>query len=97
MSVRKAQARLLTADGQLIGEGRAYLHLRQPDVEPQHAQGTLSLDWWNELTDTSGPPRLALQNGPVLTLQLESDRLSSCIAGRILRYQTAWPGEVAPN
>jgi hypothetical protein len=97
MSVHKAQARLLTADGQLIGEGRAYLHLRQPDVEPQPAQGTLSLDWWNDVPDGNGPPRLELLEGPVLTLQLESDRLSSCIAGRILRYQTTWPGVGAPN
>jgi hypothetical protein len=94
MSVRKSQARLLTAGGQLIGEGRAYLHLRQPDTEPQPAQGTLSLDWWNDVSDTEGQgnPRLELHEGPLLTLQLESDRLSSCIAGRILRYQTEWPG-----
>jgi hypothetical protein len=92
MSVRKAQAQLLTADGQLIGEGRAYLHLRQPDTEQQPAQGTLSLDWWKDMNDETGDPRLELLGGPTLTLRLESDRLSHCIAGRILRYQTIWPG-----
>lgn len=92
MTVRKGLARLLGADGALIGEGRAYLHLRLPDAEPQPAQGTLSLDWWDE---ESSPEHahLELLDGPTLSLTLESDKLSGCINGRILRYKTAWPGE----
>jgi hypothetical protein len=31
-------------------------------------------------------------DGPRLLLRLESDRLSSCVVGRILRYQVDWPG-----
>ncbi len=79
------------ADGTPVGEGRAYLHLRRPDVEPQSAQGTLSLDWWDD--EPSAPAAsLELIDGPILLLHLESDRLSSCIVGRILRYQVDWPG-----
>jgi hypothetical protein len=28
-----------------------------------------------------------------LPLRLESDRLSGCLVGRILRYQIDWPGQ----
>src|SRR5919201_1834614 len=49
MSVLKSPARLLAADGSPIGEGRAYLHLRLPEAQPQSATGTLSLDWWNDV------------------------------------------------
>ena len=91
MAVRKSLARLLTADGALIGEGRAYLHLRRPDAEPQSATGTLSLDWWDDAVSTAGA-RLALADGPTLGLVLESDHLSGCVVGRILRYRVEWPG-----
>jgi hypothetical protein len=91
MSVRKAQARLLTADGQAIGEGRAYLHLRHPEPQPQSAQGTLSLDWWDDTLSTRDA-RLELVDGPTLALKLASDRLSGCMEGRIIRYTTDWPG-----
>jgi hypothetical protein len=91
MTVHKTLARLLDADGALMGEGRAYVHLRQPDAEPQTVQGTLSLDWWND-TSSAERARLELVNGPTLTLTLESDKLSGCINGRILRYKATWPG-----
>ena len=91
MTVRKSLARLLAADGTPIGEGRAYLHLRLPDAEPQSAQGTLSLDWWNDAPSPQAPT-LELADGPKLLLRLESDRLSSCMVGRILRYHVDWPG-----
>jgi hypothetical protein len=91
MSVRKGLARLLAADGALIGEGRAYLHLRQPGGQPQAAAGTLSLDWWDDTLSTSDA-RLELVDGPTLPLRLESDKLSGCIVGRVLRYQVDWPG-----
>jgi hypothetical protein len=93
VAVFKATGRLLDASGTPIGEGRAYIHLRQPADQAQRAQGTLSLDWWN--TDdgvaTEGV-RLDLNDGPGLTLDVESDKLSECVAGRILRYSTNWPG-----
>ena len=91
MTVRKGLARLVAADGALIGEGRAYLHLRQAEAQPQPAQGTLSLDWWDDALSTSGA-RLELIDGPTLPVWLESDRLSGCVVGRILRYSTEWPG-----
>jgi hypothetical protein len=91
MTVRKTLARLLDANGTLIGEGRAYIHLRLPDGEPQNAQGTLSLDWWNEVS-SGGQVRLELVGGPTVSLTLESDTLSGCMNGRILRYTTSWPG-----
>jgi len=91
MTVRKGVARLLAADGTLIGEGRAYLHLRLADAEPQAAQGTLSLDWWNDEPSPVGAS-LDLLDGPTLVLRLDSDRLSSCMVGRILRYHVDWPG-----
>ena len=91
VSVRKGLARLLTSDGRSIGEGRAYLHLRQPAPEPQLAQGTLSLDWWDDSLSTQDA-RLELVDGPTLVLKLASDRLSGCMEGRILRYTTDWPG-----
>ena len=89
MAVKKSLARLLTADGSAIGEGRAYLHLRLPEAQPQPATGTLSLDWW---TDGPYPSHLELTDGPTLPLKLESDKLSACIQNRVLRYTVTWPG-----
>jgi len=93
VAVFKGTGRLLDASGVPIGEGRAYIHLRQPAEQAQRAQGTLSLDWWN--TDdgvaTNGV-RLDLDGGPGLNLEVESDKLSECVAGRVLRYSTNWPG-----
>jgi hypothetical protein len=91
MTVHKTTARLLAADGALIGEGRAYLHLRQPAAEAQPAQGTLSLDWWDDALSTENAS-LALADGPTLSLSLQTDHLSGCLDGRILRYATTWPG-----
>jgi hypothetical protein len=91
VSVRKGLARLVAADGRAIGEGRAYVHLRQPELEPQAAQGTLSLDWWDDALSTRDA-RLELIDGPTLALNLRSDKLSGCIEGRIIRYTTDWPG-----
>ena len=88
MAVKKSLARLLGADGAPIGEGRAYLHLRLPEAQPQTATGTLSLDWWTD----APPTHLELADGPRLPLALESDKLSACIDGRVLRYTTQWPG-----
>ncbi|HEX8966604.1 MAG TPA: hypothetical protein VF937_01905 [Chloroflexota bacterium] len=91
MSVRKATARLLSGEGAVIGEGRAYLHLRRPEAEAQPAQGTVSLDWW-DTDSTAQDARLELDGGPTLTLSLESDKISGCVSGRVLRYSTTWPG-----
>jgi hypothetical protein len=91
VAVFKAAGRLIDAHGTLIGEGRAYVHLRQPSEHAQRAQGTLSLDWWND-TDATEGVRLDLSDGPSLSLQVESDKLSECVAGRILRYSANWPG-----
>jgi hypothetical protein len=91
MSVLKSPARLLAADGAPIGEGRAYLHLRLPESQAQSATGTLSLDWWDDALSTAGAT-LQLENGPALSLTLDSDKLSACIQGRVLRYTTTWPG-----
>ena len=93
MAVHKSAARLLAADGSLIGEGRAFVHLRLPAAEPQHAQGTLSLDWWDQEVRAAGA-RLELADGPNLALQVDADRLSECMVGRILRYSADWPGQV---
>ena len=88
MAVKKSLARLLSADGTSVGEGRAYLHLRQPEMQAQPATGTLSLDWWTD----AQPTHLELSDGPTLALTLQSDKLSACIDGRVLRYTVAWPG-----
>jgi hypothetical protein len=93
VAVYKAAGRLLAADGVLIGEGRAYVHLRLPASQAQRAQGTLSLDWWKEAAASSGV-QLELNNGPRLALTVQSDKLSECVAGRILRYSADWPGQV---
>ena len=90
MSVRKAAAELRASDGSLIGEGRAFLHLRLPEAQPQPIQGTLSLDWWDDAA--LAPATLVLADGPELTIDVDSDRLSGCVVGRILRYRTQWPG-----
>lgn len=90
MAVLKSPARLLAADGRTIGEGRAYLHLRLADSQRQSASGTVSLDWWDDVP--ADEARLALTDGPTLSLRLESDRLSACIQGRVLRYTADWPG-----
>jgi hypothetical protein len=92
MSVRKTLARLLASDGSVIGEGRAYVHLRLPDSEPQAAQGTLSLDWW-DADQSAEDAQLELVDGLVLKLDLDSDKISACINGRVLRYRTRWPGD----
>ena len=91
MTVKKSSARLLAAGGALIGEGRAFIHLRQSMDLPQAAQGTLSLDWWDESSSTADA-LLELTDGPRLEPRLDSDRLSSCMVGRILRFQVDWPG-----
>jgi hypothetical protein len=91
MAVHKALGRLVGADGQALGEGRAYVHLRLPAEQTQRAQGTLSLDWWDE-NGTFDSPRLELQDGPVLQLEVVSNKLSECVVGRILRYWAEWPG-----
>src|ERR671934_60432 len=91
VSVFRGAARLIAADGETMGEGRAYLHLRGPTEQPQPVQGTLSLDWWDDARSAEGA-RLELADGPTLPLKLESDKISGCIQGRILRYQTDWPG-----
>jgi hypothetical protein len=91
VAVKKALARLLTADGMAIGEGRAYLHLRLPEAQAQPATGTLSLDWWTD----AQPTHLELSDGPTLALTLESDKLSACIQNRVLRYTVEWPGAPA--
>jgi len=91
MSVHKGLGRLVSDDGALIGEGRAYLHLRLSEAERQQVQGTLSLDWW-DVDWTGQSARLELVDGPTLTLQLQSDKISACINGRVLRYEAVWPG-----
>ena len=88
MSVHKSSARLFASDGSVIGAGRAYVHLPRPATQAQPAQGTLSLDWWND----GAPSMLELDSGPKLRLRVETDKLSGCIQGRVLRYQTEWPG-----
>ena len=91
MSVHKALARLVSDDGALIGEGRAYLHLRLSETENQRVQGTLSLDCLD--ADWMGQSaRLELVDGPTLILHLQSDKISACINGRVLRYEALWPG-----
>jgi len=96
MSVHKGLARLVSDAGGVIGEGRAYLHLRLADTERQQVQGTLALDWWD--ADWTGQhARLELIDGPTLALQLESDKFSACINGRVLRYQALWPGLGSPD
>ena len=93
MAVFKGTGRLLDGHGAAIGAGRAYIHLRQPAELAQRAQGTLSLDWWNtDVGVVTEGVRLDLDNGPGLSLEVESDKLSECIAGRVLRYSTNWPG-----
>ena len=92
MAVFKSLARLVSADGALIGEGRAYIHLRQPAAQAQLAQGTVSLDWWAEDVATHGTS-LELADGPRLDLKVQSDKLSECVVGRILRYSADWPGQ----
>jgi hypothetical protein len=91
VAVHKSLARLVSADGAVIGEGRAYIHLREPAVKAQAAQGTLSLDWWDDSVAALGA-HLELDGGPRLELQVQSDKLSECVVGRILRYSAAWPG-----
>ena len=90
MAVVKSPARLLAADGTLIGEGRAYVHLRQDAASAQPVAGTISLDWWDDAAPA--PAVVALAGGPSLPIQVESDKLSGCMVGRILRYQSVWPG-----
>jgi len=91
MSVHKSAARLLSAEGTLIGAGRAYVHLRGPAAERQRVQGTLALDWWDDGPSVEAA-RLELDGGPSLRLELASDKLSGCINGRVLRYTADWPG-----
>ena len=91
MAVWKSEAELFAADGMVIGRGRAYLHLRQPASAAQPAQGTLSLDWWDETRSPIGAT-LQLRDGPALSLHVQGDTLRGCVEGRILRYTADWPG-----
>jgi hypothetical protein len=91
MSVHKSAGRLLARDGLVLGEGRAYLHLARPSSEAQSAEGTMSLDWWNDAS-LDDSPLLSLADGPTLELTVTANKLSGCIQGRVLRYTTQWPG-----
>ena len=96
MAVHKALARLVDSARRTVGEGRAYLHLRQAADQRQEVQGTLSLDWWDD--DAVAPLSIEMDEpaGTVaLPLLVERDTLSGCVVGRILRYQTTWPGQPA--
>lgn len=95
MPVHKSLAVLLAADGATVGEGRAYVHLRESYRVPQDAQGTISLDWWDD--DAAAPTYLRLQDGPRLPVRVQGDRLSECMVGRIVRYTLRWPGTRAPS
>jgi hypothetical protein len=81
----------MASDGSLLGEGRAYIHLRTAQAISQPCQGTLSLEWWEP--EGAAPAALALENGLTVPITVASDRLSGCVVGRILRYQATWPGE----
>jgi hypothetical protein len=89
--VHKSTARLLDAAGAVIGEGRAYVHLRLPSSQAQTVQGTLSLDWWADDASLDAA-HLALTDGPDLAMRVESNHLRECVVGRILRYSADWPG-----
>ena len=95
MPVVKQAAQLKSESGALMGEGRAYVHVRGSLADAQPAVGTLSLDWWDDEQGT--PSVMALEDGLSLPIEISSDRLSACIVGRILRYKTNWPGEAATS
>jgi hypothetical protein len=90
MTVLKSTARLLGAHDTVVGEGRAYVHLREERTAAQACQGTLALEWWDEAA--AAPAALLLDDGTRVPITVQSDRLSGCLAGRILRYQARWPG-----
>ena len=90
MTVVKSTARLLLADDRVVGEGRAYVHLRESRTSAQACQGTLALEWWDDTA--TAPVAVLLDNGTRVPISVHSDRLSGCLAGRILRYQARWPG-----
>jgi hypothetical protein len=90
MAVFTSEARLLDAAGQVIGEGRAYIHLRQDASRPQAVQGTMSLRRWEP--DAPAPAAIALADGRRLPIRVEADALSACLGtSRILRYKAQWP------
>jgi hypothetical protein len=87
----KSAARLVDGAGTVVGEGRAYIHLQAPREQSQSAHGTISLDWWDDAADAPARIELALIEDS-LPIDVQSDRLSGCMVGRILRYQATWPG-----
>lgn len=94
MAVFKSYARLVDASGTVIGEGHAYVHLRQGELIPQTVQGTVSLRRWQ--ADAAAPSALELPDGRRLLIRVQADTLSTCLGScRILRYHAEWPPHVS--
>lgn len=89
VAVFKSSVEVHDVDGQPIGAGHAYVHLRLGPDTPQQATGTVSLRAWEP---AGAPPAwLQLSDGRRLAIQVGRDVLSDCSRSRILRYEAAWP------
>jgi hypothetical protein len=92
MAVFRSPAEVQTADGQVLGSGMLYLHLPRGRQQAQPASGTVSLRSWNA---TAPPAAVKLPDGRLLPIEVSRDAQSDCSRSRILRLQTAWPGDAS--
>ena len=90
MAIFKSQAQVLTASGQELGEGLAYLHLPRGLERAQQSGGTISLRSWRPSGEP--PTALCLEDGRRLEVRVSRDALSECSRNRVLRFQFDWPG-----
>ena len=96
MAVVKSEASVISATGQELGRGTAYIHLPKGRERAQLATGTISLRSWNPGTET--PTMLNLDSGPALPIEVQLEALSECSRNHILRYRAEWsPGESPPS
>ena len=89
MAVFKSSVVVRDGRGETIGGGMTYVHLRQPEAQPQAVSGTVSLQWWEPVGDP--PAEVALADGRCLPIVVSQDVLSECSQNRIFRYSAAWP------
>jgi hypothetical protein len=94
MVVFKSSVVVRDGQGEIIGEGMTYVHLRRPHAEAQDVTGTVSLQWWEPVGEP--PTEVTLADGRRLPIVVSRDVLSDCSQSRIFRYRASWPPYTSP-
>jgi hypothetical protein len=93
MAVFKSGVDVHDAEHRSIGTGMAYVHLRLPPETEQRATGTVSLRRWEPADEA--PAWLQLDDGRLLTIEVDREVLSDCSRNHILRFRAHWPPSIS--